>query len=356
MKDYYKILGVNKNATEEEIKKAYRKLAHEHHPDKKGGSAEKFKEINEAYQVLSDKSKRDQYDRFGTAEPFSGFQGGHNPFGGGFEGNFYDIGDLGEIFDNFFEGLGVKPKRKTYRRGADLESTLEITLEDAFRGTEKKLTIETFVRCHLCNGSGAPADATFSNCSTCGGQGEIKEQSRTFFGSFYQVKTCTKCSGAGQIPNKICPTCSGSGRQRARKEISINIVPGIQENQIIKIKGAGEAGEKGSTEGDLYVRINIKSHPLFERVGDNLVFKKELNLIDVLLGKKIEIPTIQGGKINIEIPAQFNLKEDFKVKNEGMPRFDSYSRGDLLINFIIKTPKKITAKAKKILEELEKEL
>jgi len=375
-RDYYKILGINKNASEEEIKKAYRRLAHQHHPDKPGGDEKKFKEINEAYQTLSDKIKRANYDRFGTAEPFGYAQGG--PFGGfgqgqawgGFPGGGQpnwdgfgfntdedagDFANIGDIFESFFEGLGVKPRRRTYERGSDLEIVEEISLEEAFRGAGKTVKLKTFVRCEPCKGQGADAKAGFATCSRCAGQGEIREQRKTFFGSFSQVKTCDTCRGSGQIPNKICPVCKGTGRIGAEREIKLDVLPGVEDGQLIKVSGAGEAGERGTAAGDLYVRIKVKPHPTFERRGADLVVKKELKVFDLLLGKRIEAPTISGGKINIEIPAHFNLKENLRISGEGMPRFGSYGRGDLLVNFTIKAPKKLNPKAKKILEELEEE-
>jgi molecular chaperone DnaJ len=361
-KDYYNILGINKGATDEEIKKAYRKLAHQYHPDKKGGNESKFKEINEAYQVLSDKNKRSQYDRFGTAEPFSGFQGQGFPGGqgfnwdfGGFNVQYGDVGDFGEIFDSFFEGLGVRPRRRTYNRGSDVEIIQEITLEEAFHGLQRTIALNTFALCKDCNGQGGDPKSGFVACDKCSGQGEVKEQRQTFFGAFAQVKMCDKCRGSGQIPNKICSHCKGSGRITQEKEVSFEILPGIQNDQIIKIKGAGEAGERGTAPGDLYVRVKVKEHSVFEREGDNLIVQKELNILDLLLGKKIEIPTLSGGKLHIEIPTHFNLKEPLSVTGEGMPHFGSYGRGDLLVDFVIKAPKKLNAKEKELLEGLEKE-
>ena len=358
-KDYYKILGVSRNATDEEIKKAYRRLAHQHHPDKSGGDEKKFKEINEAYQILSDRTRRSYYDRFGTAEQFGG--AGQGPFGPGFgfEGfgnyNFNDFGDLGEIFDSFFEGLGVKPKRRTYQRGSDLEMELLITLEEAFHGATKRVSVKTLVRCSTCKGAGADSKAGFETCAVCGGQGEIKERRQTFFGSFQQVKTCARCFGTGQVPKRACSTCKGSGRVSGDREVTVEILPGIQSDQIIKIKAMGEAGERGTAEGDFYLRIKVNQHHTFERRGDDLVVKRDLNLIELLLGKKIEVPTLSGGKLHIEIPAHFNLKEDLRIPGEGMPHFGGFGRGDLLVSFIVKAPKKLNAKAKKILEDLEKE-
>lgn len=366
MKDYYKILGITRNASDIEIKKAYRNLAHKYHPDKRGGDERKFKEINEAYQILSDKTKKANYDRFGSSEPFGthGFNwGGFSEGGGptsGWEGidpgSFSDLGDLGEIFESFFEGLGVRPKRRTYHRGSDIETTLEITLEEAFRGTIKNLKVSTFIPCSKCKGQGADHAEGFTTCSSCAGRGEVKEQSRTFFGSFYQVKPCRVCSGTGQIPNKVCGDCGGSGRKSAERSVSVEILPGVQHGQIIKIKNAGEAGERGATGGDLYIQIKINPHPVFDRQGDDLIVKKEINVIDLMLDRKVEIPTLPGGKIKLEIPAHFNLKEDLRIRGEGMPRFGNLGRGDILVNFVIRAPKKLSPKAKKLLEDLEKEL
>jgi molecular chaperone DnaJ len=378
MSDYYKILGINKGASEEEIKKAFRKLAHKYHPDK-GGDEKKFKEINEAYQVLSNKEKRAQYDRFGRVFSAQGgpayggegagfgfewpFGGQAGPFGGT-QGPFGEIkfdfdpdfGDLGDIFDAFFEGLGVRQKRRTYQRGADVQVIEEITLEEAFRGTEKKIRYSVSVRCEKCGGLGHDPKAGFEQCPVCAGRGEIKETRRSFFGDFVQVKPCDKCFATGQIPKKICEVCRGSGRIKGEKNVTVEIRPGIADGQIIKIQSAGEAGERGTKEGDLYVRIKIKPHPVFRRQGDDLIVKKEVNLIDLLLEKKIEIPIISGNKLKIEIPADFDLKSNLRISGEGMPHFGSIGRGDLIVEFKIKTPKKLSEKAKKILEDLEKEL
>lgn len=359
-KDYYKVLGVNHSASEDEIKKAYRRLAHQYHPDKGSGDEKKFKEINEAYQVLSDKVKRTQYDQFGTAEPFSA--GGGPAYGGsgfpgwdfgGFTGQYGDVGDFGDIFESFFEGLGVRPKRRTYNRGSDLEMAQEITLEEAFHGVQRTVPIKAYAPCERCNGQGGDPSAGFSTCGECGGQGEVKEQRRTFFGTLAQIKTCDKCHGSGQMPVKICNFCKGTGRAPKEREVSFEILPGVEDNQIIKIKGAGEAGERGRAAGDLYVRVRVKPHPVFERREDDLIVRKEIKVIDLLLGKKMEVPTVSGGKLHIEIPAHFNLKESLRVPGEGMPRFGSFGRGDLLVDFIIKAPKKISGKQKAILENFE---
>ncbi len=365
--DYYKILGINKSASESEIKKAYRQLAHKYHPDKNEGDDKKFKEINEAYQILSNKEKRAQYDRFGRVfsageNPFGGFSaGGASPFGGqgsasGWDPRMFDGSDLGDIFDVFFEGLGFKSKRRTYQRGSDIEMIQEIDLEDAFNGTEKNIKYKVAVRCQKCNGLGYDEKSKFNQCLNCNGQGEIKEMRNTFFGSFVQVRKCNKCFGNGQIPDKVCDNCRGIGKINGEKRVNLKILKGIGDGQIIKIKGAGEFGERGVGEGDLYVRIRIKPHPVFERRDNNLHIKKEINIIDVLLGKKIEIPTISGTKIKFEIPAGFDLKQDLIIHGYGMSSFNGFGRGNLIVEFKIRTPKKLSGKAKKILEELDEEM
>lgn len=378
MKDYYSILGVTKTASEDEIKKAYRKLAHQYHPDKAGGDEKKFKEINEAYQVLSDKGKRAQYDRFGTAEPGAGFGGaqwgGQWPGGGanwggvGFDpSQFGDMGDFGDIFETIFGGMGGgASRRRTYEKGSDLEVREEISLEEAFRGVVKTLRYRTFVRCAKCEGKGAEPGSGFEKCAVCDGHGQVREQRRTFFGSFSQVRACEKCHGSGEVPKKPCSTCKGAGRIEMDREAKIEILPGIDDGQLIKLNGMGEAGERGTAAGDLYVRVRVKPHPSFERRGADLVVTRELPLTDVLLGKAIEVPSIAGGTLRAEIPPHFNLKDMMRIPHEGMPRFGSAkigarapeggSRGDLLVNFIIKAPKRPNPKAKRLLEELEKEL
>ncbi len=367
-KDYYQILGVSKTASEEDVKKAYRKLAHQYHPDKSGGDEKKFKEINEAYQILSDKAKRAQYDRFGTAEPMGGFPGGAQGaqwggfqgggFPGGFEGfgfdpsQFQGAGDMGDIFEDLFEGLGMRPRRKTYERGSDLEMREEITLEEAFRGIVKQIRLRTFVQCAACGGKGAEAGSGFEKCAACDGHGEVREERRTFFGHFSQVKVCAKCHGRGEVPKKACGACKGEGRVEADRTVKIELLPGIENDQLIKVRGAGEAGLYGTAAGDLYVRVRVRPHAVFERRGADLVARGELKVIDLMMGRKIEVPTIEGRRISVEIPARFNLKEPLRIPGEGMPRFGASGRGDLLVDFAVKAPKPFGAKAKKALEDL----
>jgi molecular chaperone DnaJ len=373
-KDYYHVLGIAKTASDEEVKKAYRKLAHEYHPDRPGGDEKKFKEINEAYQVLSDKTKRLQYDRFGTAEAGFGGQpgGGFNagawggfPGGGqsnweGFDGfdpeQFSGMGDLGDIFEGIFGGMGGRTPHRTYEKGSDIEVRQEILLEEAFRGAVKTLRVRMTVTCAKCQGKGAETGSGFEKCTTCDGHGEVREQRRTFFGTFAQVKRCEKCRGTGEVPKKACANCHGLGVITGDREVKVEILPGVQDGQLIKVKGMGEAGERGTAAGDLYVRVHVARHAVFERRGDDLVVRYELNVLDLLLGKKIEVPTIEGKQTTAEIPAGFNLKDYFRIPREGMPHLAAgqsvfgSNRGDLLVDFIIKAPKP-NAKLKKMLEE-----
>ncbi|MDP3052847.1 MAG: DnaJ C-terminal domain-containing protein [bacterium] len=375
-KDYYKILGVERSSSAEEIKKAFYKLAHLYHPHKAGKDEkkfkelnEKFKEINEAYQVLSDKSKREQYDRFGKVfegasagggEWPSGFEQGFGSSGGGpgfdFEGDLGDLGDLGEFFETFFGGMSGRQPRRTYRRGSDMEIVQEISLEESFSGVRRHLEYKTFITCDKCKGLGYDKKEGKSVCSTCAGRGEIKENRQTFFGNFSQNRVCSQCHGMGEVPNKICLECKGSGQKSSIREVDIDIIPGVADGQIIKIKGMGEAGERGSETGDLYVRIKEKPHPLFRREGDDLYMSQDLKFTEALLGKKIKINDLSGEYLNIELPAGFNFKEKLKVGGKGMPHLHGMGRGNLYMEFDLKLPKHLSEKAKKIIEDLDKEI
>ncbi|MDD5710512.1 MAG: DnaJ C-terminal domain-containing protein [Candidatus Colwellbacteria bacterium] len=351
MKDYYEILGVGRDASADEIKKAYYRLAHRYHPDKNAGGDKKFKEINEAYQVLSNHEKRQQYDSFGKVfgegAPFTAGQGFNWDVNlGGFE----DLGDLGDIFSTLFEGFGIRQKRRTYKRGADIESMAEIDLVEAKRGTVFNLTYSTYGECGTCAGLGHEKGASFKKCDYCGGQGQIKETSSTFFGGYSRINACPNCRGAGEVPEHLCQKCKGSGRVEENRSARIDIRPGVENNQIIKLKGMGEAGENNAGSGDLYVRIRIKPHPVFERQGDDLFRVVEANVVDVLLGREIKLENLEGKVLKIKVPAGFRLGETLRIKGEGMT-----NRNDLIVKLEARTPQHLSRKAKALLEDLGKE-
>lgn len=361
-KDYYKILGVTKTATEDEIKKAYRRLAHQYHPDKASGDEKKFKEISEAYQVLSDKQKREQYDRFGQvfeggANGAGGWPGGFSAQGGqyGFSG-FEDMGDLGSMFESIFEQFGGGARPRTYNHGSDIEIREEITLEEAFRGVTKNIIFKTQIVCDVCAGLGYDKNQGVKSCQTCNGKGQVREQKATFFGNFSQVRACPSCRGIGNIPNKICGHCDGTGRVRKAKEIGVAIASGVADGQILKIAKAGEAGERGAAAGDLYLVIRVKPHSVFVRKESDLYVNKEIKMVDAFLKRPIKLNDIGGDNFEIEIPANWRLHEKIKVAGHGMPRFGSHGRGDLFVQLELKTPGRLSSKAKALLEELEGEL
>jgi len=377
-KDYYKILGVDKNASEEEIKKAYRKLAHQHHPDKAGGSGDKFKEVNEAYQVLSSKEKRQQYDQFGrvfdstggAAPNWGGFDFGQGFPGAGFSSqggpasgwdfNFGDGvnlgGDFGSIFEGIFEGLGVRKKRRTVHSGSDLRLNLEIALEEVAMGSQKELEYETLVKCQICQGRGYDKDSSFKTCEACDGRGEVKETRQSFFGPFTRIKSCPHCLGEGKIPEKICKECRGHGRVKTRKLTRVNIQAGINDGQIIRITGAGEDGEKGASSGDLYLEVKVKPHHLFRRQGADLVYEKKISIPQAVLGAEVEIPGLIGKPLLVKVPAGTESGKVLRIKGKGLPQFGRSGSGDLLISVKITIPAKVSSRAKKLLEELQGEI
>lgn len=363
MKDYYKILGVPRDASQEEIKKAYRKLAHKYHPDKKGGDEKKFKEINEAYQVLSDAKKRKQYDQFGTMFDGQGFDfTKQGPWGFGNFDNFEDVFSnidfedigLGSFFENFFGGYQTsRTERKT--RGNDLTVDLEISLEEAAFGAQKEIELEKFDVCGECNGSGAEKGTKFKECFRCHGKGKIDQSFKTFFGIMRKIGFCPDCRGKGKIPEVLCGNCSGTGRKKELKKIMVQIPKGINENEFIKIAKEGEVGEFGASPGDLYVRIKIKKHPLFERRGDDIYYVLPINFSQAALGDKVEIPTLYGN-VKLKIPAGIQSGKLLYLRGRGIPHLNKWGMGDMYVKIKVKTPEKLSSKAKKLLEELKNEL
>jgi len=363
MKDYYQILGVSRDASPEEVKKAYYRLAHKYHPDK-GGDEKKFKEINEAYQILSNKEKRAQYDRFGRifegmpgAEPGFDFQWAWGRPDIDFE---FDFGDLGEIMEEMF-GFEAPRRRKDLKRGRNIEIEMEIPLENTLEGKKQKVNLYKYIICSRCQGTGAEPGTKISECFSCRGTGEVQQIRKTFFGSFTRYVICPECKGEGYRPEKPCNVCQGEGRIRAEDEIEIFIPAGVDTNQVIKVEGKGDAGRRGGKPGDLYVRIFVKSHPIFKRKGDDLYVSLPISFSQAALGDEIEVPTIEGGKILLKVPDGIESGKVLRISGKGIPHFSGPTksgypgRGNLYVELIIKTPKKLTKKQKELLERLREE-
>lgn len=355
--DYYKILGVDKNASDDEIKKAYRKLAHKYHPDKSGGDAEKFKEINSAYQVLSDKSKRSQYDQFGSTFDQRGGGGGQG-FGGfdfsGFQQGFggQDFGEgFEDIFSNIFGGGASQNSRKA---GRDIQVDTEITFEEMVFGVGRDFDLLRNVQCDSCHGSGGEPGSKEESCGTCKGAGQVRQASRSIFGSFTQVVTCPTCSGSGKTFSQKCRKCSGNGRVREKQTVHVDIPAGISNGQTISAQGQGEAGEKGARSGDLYINVHVRPHDRFERKGDNLLSREHILFSQAVLGDKIDVKTIDGS-VKMKVPAGTQSGEIFRIKGQGSTQLGrSNSRGDQLVTIIVDVPKNPTREQKRIIEELGK--
>lgn len=368
-KDYYEILGIGKGASDEEIKRAYRRLAQKHHPDKPGGDEKKFKEINEAYQVLSDKQKRGQYDQYGQtfeqaqAQGRGGF-GGAQGFGGfedifrgaGGEGINFEFGGegFGDIFSDLFGGGRSARGGKRAKKGEDVAIDIELTLEESFSGIEKEINLYKRAVCPTCKGSGAEAGSKTVNCATCKGTGEIRQTRRTILGSFAQVSTCPDCGGEGKTIEKKCKACGGDGRVKESVPIKLNIPKGVEDGMTLTLQGAGEAGPKGSASGDLYVNIHIKPHKHFNRQNSDIIYEAEISFSQASLGAKIDVPTIEGTAV-LSVPSGIESGKVIRMSGKGMPRMDSNSRGDQYVKIKIKTPKSLTKRQRELLEELGKE-
>ncbi len=361
-KDYYNILGVSKNASDDEIKKAYRRLAHQHHPDKTGGDEKKFKEINEAYQVLSDGQKRTQYDQFGANFQQGGARGGGF---GGFDfsdfvrGSGGDGVDLGSIFGDMFGGnfsSRTRTRRPQGERGQDIAVDIEIVLEDAFAGVEKTFELKRMSRCSHCTGTGAEPGTPIKTCATCSGSGYIREARQIFFGTFATESVCPHCKGEGKVPEKACKECRGQGRMPLVRPVTLHIPAGIRDGEVIKLESEGEAGLYGRHSGDLYATMHVKTHEHFRRQEDDLYYTMTIPFVEAVLGEDAKIiPTIDG-KTKIRVPAGIDSGTVLKLREKGMPRLRARGRGDMLITIEVETPKRLSRRAKELLEELRKEL
>lgn len=355
-KDYYEVLGVPKGATKDEIKKAFYKLAHKYHPDKKEGDEKKFKEVNEAYQVLSDEEKRSKYDQYGSGfENMGGASYGQGQGFGGFDfsgfqnaGGEFDFGNLNDIFSDFFGGGG----RAQARRGRDISTEIHITFAESIFGVNRKILITKTSSCDTCKGSGAKSGTKMETCKTCNGQGQVREIRRTILGQIESKKVCETCLGTGEVPKEKCEKCHGKGVLRKEEEITLNIPAGIRNGEMVRMTGMGEAVAKG-TAGDLYIKINVQPHPVFKREGHDLVMNLNLKLSDALLGTQYGIETLDG-KINVKIPEGVSVNEILRVKEKGVP-VGKGKRGDLLIKLNIKMPTKISKKSRELIEKLKEE-
>ncbi len=346
-KDYYQVLGLERSASTDDVKKAYRRLSKELHPDKHKGddSAEqRFKEVNEAYEVLGDPQKKQMYDQFGTAdgpgmgagaEGFSGFSGG-------------DFSGFADIFENFFGGGGGR--RKASNDGEDLQLQLTIDFQDAVTGSEREITISKMVPCTDCNGAGTEEGSTMVSCSECGGTGQVTRQQQSFFGTIAQRFVCSQCSGSGEVPEKACSSCNAEGRKEEKSTVTVSIPKGIHHGQTLRIRGQGNAGRQGAEAGDLFLHIALKPDKRFERDGDDIRSEVTISAVDAILGTQIRVDTVHGS-FDLKIAEGTQPEQVLRLKGEGMPVSGSSRNGNHYVTVHIEIPKKLSRKERKLVEE-----
>ena len=354
-RDYYEVLGVQKGAGEDELKKAYRKLARKYHPDLNKDNpeaADKFKEVNEAYEVLSDKDKRAKYDQFGFAgvDPSYGGGAGAGGFGGGF-----DMGDLGDLFGSFFGGGfggGRSQRRNAPQRGESIRQTVVLSFEEAAFGCEKEITVERIETCGDCGGTGAAKGTTAETCPNCRGTGVVTQTQRTPLGMFQTQGACPNCRGTGKIIKKPCPKCGGQGRVRKTRKFKVNIPAGIDDGQSIQQRGQGNAGANGGPAGDLYVTVAIRPHPIFTRDGSDVYVEIPISFAQAALGDTLQVPTIDG-RVEYKVPEGTQTGTMFRMRGKGIQNVNGRGRGDQYVRVNIEVPKNLTDKQKKLLREFE---
>jgi len=346
-RDYYEVLGIARNATDEEIKRAFRKLAFKYHPDhnRQDGAEEKFKEVNEAYEVLSDPDKRVAYDRFGHG-------GAQGIFGRGFEG--FDFGGFGDIFDAFFGGA-TTATRQAPKRGADLHYKVTITFEEAAFSCEKEINILRTENCSLCHSTGCKPGSQPSRCPNCNGTGQVRRVQQSIFGRFTTTTTCHQCRGEGRIISEPCPQCRGTGKEKRQRSILIKIPAGVDDGSQIRLSGEGETGIRGGSSGNLYVTLSVLEHKFFTRDNDNILYELPINFAQAALGAEVEVPTLEG-KAKLKIPAGSQTGKVFRLKGQGIPRLHRSGRGDQLVSLFVATPDKLTEKQRQLFQELDKSL
>jgi molecular chaperone DnaJ len=369
-KDFYEILGVSKGASPEEIKKAYRTLAHQHHPDKAGGDEAKFKEINAAYQVLSNPEKRQQYDQFGqtfeqagrqggfgggfSADDFARAQGG-GPFGGGFrqQGAEFDFSDLGDVFGDLFGfgRSGGSRRRTQQQKGSDIEADMTIDFRDSAFGTEKTFELYKQVVCTHCHGNGAEPGSKIETCQTCGGSGQVEQIQRTILGAFRSVGVCPECHGEGKRTSRKCRECRGEGRVKESEKIKVKVPAGIASGETIRLAGKGEAGPRGSSAGDLFLNIKVLPDPEFKREGDNVHSVIEISFPQAALGDKVPVVTLDG-EVMLKIPSGTQSGRIFRLQDKGITHLRARGRGDHMVTVIVVTPEHLSRDQKHLIEQL----
>lgn len=358
MANYYDTLGVAKGATDDEIKKAFRKLAHKYHPDKGGGDEKKFKEINEAYQVLSDKERRRQYDQFGQTFSGNGNRGGQGQGFGGFSsqsGSTEGFDFSGSGFEDIFSGMfgGGGRARGHGRGGQDIQVDVEISFEEMVQGVKKNIRLRKFSRCDVCHGTGGKPGSSETACADCSGAGQVRRAVQTIFGTFEQAVVCERCFGRGKVYQEKCAACRGVARLEKEEEIPIDIPAGIDDNQTLSLSGAGAAGEHGAPAGDLLVNVHIRPHAFLKRRGDDIVSRLDITFAQATLGDKVHIGTIDGD-MTMKIPAGTQPGEVFRVRGKGVPHLGRYGRGDQLVTIALIVPRKLSRQEKELIEQLGK--
>lgn len=353
-RDYYEVLGVKKGASDDELKKAYRKAAMKYHPDRNPDNKEaeeKFKEVNEAYGVLSDSEKRERYDRYGHAGVDPNFGAG----GGGFNGAGFDFGDIfGDIFGAGFGGFGGGSRRNGPKRGRDVQQIVDITFEEAAFGCKKKLNVTMAEKCSTCGGNGAKPGTSPVKCSHCGGKGQVVQQQRTMFGYSNVVSTCPHCGGKGETISDPCKDCRGTGKVRKSKTIEVSIPQGIDHGQTIQISGGGEPGEKGGPNGDLLITVRVRKHSVFQREGNDVFIDVPITFVQAALGATLKVPTLDG-MVDFDIPEGTQTGSQFRMKGKGIPYMRGNTRGNQYVTVNVEVPKNLSSKQKEILREFEDE-
>ena len=353
-RDYYDVLGVSKGASADELKKAYRTKAKELHPDRNADNPDaesKFKEANEAYEVLKDADKKAAYDRYGHAAFEGGMGGGPRPGAGGqgdFASAFSDVFE--DLFGDFMGGGGQRGGRQRASRGSDLRYNLRVSLDEAYNGLQKAITVPTSIACNSCSGSGAEGGAEPQTCPTCSGMGKVRAQQ----GFFTVERTCPTCGGIGQIIKNPCKSCGGAGREQKDRALSVNIPAGVETGTRIRLAGEGEAGLRGGPQGDLYIFIEVEDHELFQRDGTDLFCRVPVSMINAAIGGDVEVPTIDGGRSRVKVPAGSQSGRQMRLRSKGMPALRGGSHGDMFIELAVETPVNLTSKQKELLREFEK--